>query len=54
MPEGVIISILATNADIITILIAVTEMFTEDDTFRALSRASVPEMLKHYDDWVKK
>jgi hypothetical protein len=27
-------------------------MHTEDDTFRVLSRASVPEMLSHYADWV--
>jgi len=24
---------------------------TEEDTFKALQRASVPEMLGHYDDW---
>lgn len=27
-------------------------MNTQDDTFRILSRASVPEMLKHYEDWI--
>jgi hypothetical protein len=26
---------------------------TEDDTFLALSRAPVPEMLRHYKDWVE-
>ena len=26
---------------------------TEDETFRILSRASVPEMLKHYENWVE-
>jgi len=25
---------------------------TEDDTFKALSRASVPEMLRHYENWM--
>lgn len=26
---------------------------TEDDTFRALCRPSVPEMLRHYQNWVE-
>lgn len=26
---------------------------TEDDTFRVLSRAAVPEMLRHYEDWAE-
>jgi hypothetical protein len=26
--------------------------YTEDDTFTALRRASIPEMLGYYDEWV--
>ena len=27
---------------------------TEEDTFKLLSRASIPEMLGHYDAWIRK
>lgn len=27
---------------------------TEDDTFEALKRTSIPVMMKHYEEWIKR
>lgn len=48
MQEDATISIPAPNVDLAMTLTAETE----EDTFRILSRASVPEMLRHYEDWI--
>lgn len=48
MRVGATISIPAPNVD----SAMTSTVATEEDTFKALSRASIPEMLRYYEDWI--